>query len=103
MKVQSNNKPNNYRIKANKVILIDNITEITRINDNTEETLYEYDEYKIELANRPNLAEYVEANYDLLLTNVKEKIELEKLIPSDIEIEQAELEIKILNILSEVM
>lgn len=103
MKTQSTKYPNKYRIKNNKIIFTDNVQEIEKNNEFENDIIYEYDEYELEIVIRNNMNEYVGKNYDTLLSYIKNEYKLKKLIPSIKDVENAEMELKILSILSEVI
>lgn len=71
MKAESNIKPNQIEIKSRdnmcKVLLRKNISEkiIENEGGNTD-TLYEYDEVKVNIADRNNLKSYIENNFDMI-------------------------------------
>lgn len=67
MKAESKTYPPKARIEPNTAILTENVTEIIR----NEETIYQYDEYRIEIADRAGLAESIEADFDTWLVYAK--------------------------------
>lgn len=105
MKTQSNNMPLSFRTRGNSIFFSDNIESYTKINETTEEeeTFYSYDEYEVILTSRENLEEYVSSNFDVLFKFAKEKFLIDKLLPTKEEVEQAELEVKVLTILEGVL
>ena len=72
MKAESNIKPNQIKIKGKnggmcKVLLRKNVSEKTIENeDGSTDTLYEYDEVIVELAERNNLENYISNNFDMI-------------------------------------
>ena len=109
-KVESKIYPDNIWIRKTEtgiacLRLRDNIEEITRDEDGNIETLYQYDEIEVEIANRPNLTDYVNANFNDLfnlgieqqeqrknqLTD-KERIDELELLMADMVAEKLEVE-----------
>lgn len=88
MKVTSDIRPEkiwHQEIENNmvKVLLRDNIVEKQINNDwGEQETIYEYDEVKIEIVNRQNLIKYIEDHFDELFM-LGERIEFEKTLPDN--------------------
>lgn len=57
----------NYENGMAKVLLRRNITENTITNeDGSTDTIYQYEETRVELANRNNLEQYIQNNFDMV-------------------------------------
>ena len=99
MKSNSTISPNKL-IESNEkiyIVDIDSIEEITAY----EQVSYTYEIYELKITNRPNLKEYIESNYKKLL-EFAINADVEKLLmPNDSEIKEAEKEIMIINLLSD--
>lgn len=93
MKAESMQSPvNKYKItvidKYNaEVEFFDNIQEKQKKQDNSEDlvTVYEYNYYRINIRNRPNLSEQLNNNYDEWLQYAK-NLDPSEYVPSDLEI-----------------
>lgn len=95
MKTESKQKPSIVTVEQNgDVILTENVTEIIR----DDETVYQYDSYRINVPYRENLKESIEANFAEWLTFAK----AEEAKPSAEQIAQADQTLKVVDILIEV-
>lgn len=93
MTIQSGTKPNNYKIRKKEntyayILLRDNVTET--VNEEGD-TLYNYEEYEIVIADRNNLENYIEKNLVTLLSKAKTKYLKNKKQQKYKEIEQERL------------
>lgn len=101
MKSQSTIKPSIIIKSQGLIYIIDNSSIVETQDSETQSTSYTYDMYELSIAERQNLDEYIEQNYDVLLDFAISKHLNEIVRPSEEEVTKAEREIEILNILSE--
>ena len=73
MKAKSSVEPKKYEIKGDVIFLRENINSFTTENDGRVDEGFEYNEYKLTLISRPNLTQYIESNFDVLLQFAKDK------------------------------
>lgn len=73
MKAERTEQPSVIQISKSgnqvKVWLRENIEQVTKEEG---ETAYQYDEYTVELRDRPNIQQYIETNFDALMTQAKQ-------------------------------
>ena len=82
MKVQSTIKPNPFAIKDDTVIFAENIVSVEIKNEGQEDdTLWQYDEYKLKIRPRKNFENYIEDNYAVLIERAKENQFIQEMFP----------------------
>ena len=95
MKTESMTAPSTITVEPNgDMILTENVTSIKR----DEQTVYQYDSYRINVPYRENLKESIEANFAEWLAYAK----AEEQKPSAEQIAQADQTLKVVDILMEV-
>lgn len=107
MLIQSSEYPSKFFIHQGKIYINDlsTIEKITQDYDEQESKVYSYEHYLLDIADRIDLAQYVESNYSLLLKKAKDDYQQRKLEealkPNQDELEKTKRETETIELLIE--